>query len=81
MRGGFTGWLPPGLRKHRAIISDAFQDSDGCWVYLKAGWQGDDYGLHIYHEDTWEDIIDAFSPTHCNCRDCRNCIAKKGAKK
>jgi len=38
----------------KEAIEDAYQDEDGIWIILKAGWNADrmDYHCHTIHEDT-----------------------------
>lgn len=39
-------------------VSDAFEDEDGLWIYLKQGWEASrtDRGCHVIHEDTVKEL-------------------------
>lgn len=41
-----------------AAIDEAFIDSDGYWIFLKAGYTASrtDYHCHVIHEDTIADL-------------------------
>lgn len=43
-----------------SAISDAFEDEDGMWIYLKDGWYAsrmDGYNVcHVIHEDTIQQL-------------------------
>ena len=39
-------------------IADAYEDSDGIWIYLKEGWNADrmDFDCRTIHEDTIQQL-------------------------
>lgn len=41
-------------KSKQEAIQDAFEDSDGMWIYLKPGWNADrmDWDCRVIHEDT-----------------------------
>jgi hypothetical protein len=46
------------------------RDDDGCWVYLKPGFEFD--GTHTIHADTWLECFDCLSMVKkCPCNECK----------
>lgn len=49
------------------------RDDDGCWVYLKSGWNNGDGGEHAIHEDSWLECWEKFQLVEkCSCPDCKS---------
>lgn len=45
-------------KNKQAAIKDAWEDSDGMWIILKAGWNADrmDFNCHTIHEETVSEL-------------------------
>ena len=59
-------------KKYAERIKEIFHDEDGYWVYTNPGWHnGDDYALHVIHEDTQAEILQQIRWTEpCDCEEC-----------
>jgi len=52
-------------------VSDAFRDSDGYWVYLKAGWDNGNPSEHVIVEDRNSDVVQKMRGLRtCVCQEC-----------
>lgn len=53
-------------------VSEAFHDSDGYWVYLKAGWGNGNPCEHIIAEDRIADVASKMrGVVPCDCKECK----------
>jgi hypothetical protein len=53
-------------------VSEAFHDSDGYWVYLKAGWSNGNPCEHIIAEDRIADVKSKMRGiVPCGCKECK----------
>lgn len=53
-------------------VSEAFRDSDGYWVYLKAGWSNGNPCEHIIVEDRVADVKRKMGwIVPCACKECK----------
>jgi hypothetical protein len=54
------------------MVSEAFTDSDGTWIYLKAGWRANGCpGEHVIVEDTAALAISKLRYIEpCSCNEC-----------
>lgn len=56
----------------KSKIEEAWKDSDGYWIELKAGWKSadDPVGVcHTIHEDTRREALDV-GCMRCDCVEC-----------
>jgi hypothetical protein len=64
------------IKAHPAV-SDAFSDSDGTWIYLRAGFGvAGCFGEHIMVEDTVSQALRRLGDIQpCSCKECRESLA------
>jgi hypothetical protein len=63
-------------KKYEHMIEEIYQDSDGYWVYSKAGFHFAYMGgeCHTGHEDTQRDLLMVIRTLEtCTCKDCKDC--------